>query len=88
MANKRLTRSQKKVLSVLTIHGCLLSTRIPELTQLAPRTVNFAIRELLKRNLIKRIPNLMDMRTVYYAPVDSFSENQLSVQSAVLKVTS
>jgi DNA-binding MarR family transcriptional regulator len=33
---------------------------------LAPRTVSFALRKLMRRNLCKKIPNLSDMRQPLY----------------------
>lgn len=34
--------------------------------EMAPRTVSFALRRLLKRQLLRRIPNLNDMRRPMY----------------------
>ena len=70
MEHIRLTKSQKIVLDILKKNykkgitpGELLSS-----VSFAPRTVRYALRKLLKYNLVKRIPNLMDMRQYVYVP--------------------
>lgn len=41
---------------------------ISECSSLAPRTVSFALRRLVKAKLAKKVPNLADMRRPLYTP--------------------
>lgn len=68
-----LSNSQRRVLKKIRELGKVLSSDLASKTRLAPRTVNFAVRELLRRGLIKKCPNLADMRTVWYYPADNES---------------
>jgi DNA-binding MarR family transcriptional regulator len=77
----RMTRSERTILSILTVRGRTLSSELPNHTNLAPRTVNFAVRKLLDKKLIKKIPNLNDMRTVFYEPVTFIPNSQSAVQT-------
>ncbi len=81
-----MTRSERIVLKVITERGSVNSKELPKLTQLAHRTVNLATRKLLSKGLIRKVPNLLDMRTVIYVPVDSFSQVRLAVQTASAEV--
>ena len=81
-----MTRSERTVLSILTVRGRTLSSEVANYTNLAPRTVNFAVRRLLKKNLIRKIPNLLDMRTVFYEPVTFIPEVSSAVQTASIEV--
>lgn len=77
-----MSRSERVVLSIIVTKGCILSNELPKLTQLAPRTVNSATRLLRRKGLIKRIPNLHDMRTYYFVPEDSSVVLNPAVQMA------
>lgn len=81
-----MTRSERTVLSILTVRGRTLSSELASHTNLAIRTVGFAVRKLLRKNLIRKIPNLNDMRTVFYEPVDSFSKIPSAVQTMTAEV--
>lgn len=81
-----MTRSERIVLSIITAKGNVLSSELASLTQLAPRTVNFATRRLLLKGLIKKTPNLLDMRTVIYGAVDSFSQTHTAIQTLSAEV--
>lgn len=58
--------SWKIVKALLEKEGPLTPLEITKRTELAPRTVNFALRKLLKLNIVKKIPNLRDMRSPIY----------------------
>ena len=66
----RLTKSQEIVLSILRSQGMNGVTPKQLLGQVkfAPRTVRYALRKLLKKDLIRRIPCLQDMRQWIYIP--------------------
>ena len=52
-----LLRNSKKPLS---------STEIAELCNFSARTVRYTLKNLQKMGLVKKIPNLLDMRRCYY----------------------
>jgi DNA-binding MarR family transcriptional regulator len=66
----KLTKSQMIVLD--TLRSCGTSGVTPKQllneVSFAPRTVRYALRKLLKKNLIKRYPCLTDMRQWVYVP--------------------
>lgn len=68
--SSRLTKSQEIVLSILRAQGGKGVTPKQLLGEVhfAPRTVRYALRKLLKKNLIRRIPCLQDMRQWIYIP--------------------
>ncbi len=62
----RLTKSQTIVLDLLRKNGMNGATpkQLLDKVSFAPRTVRYALRKLLKKKLIRRVPCLQDMRTV------------------------
>ncbi|MHA1964905.1 MAG: MarR family transcriptional regulator [Candidatus Thorarchaeota archaeon] len=66
----KLTKSQSIVLSILRKEGKngVTPKQLLGEVQFAPRTVRYALRKLLKKNLIRRIPCLQDMRQWIYIP--------------------
>jgi DNA-binding MarR family transcriptional regulator len=54
------------ILGVLMNKGPMCPLEISETLDMAPRTVSFALRKLLGRQLLKKIPNLNDMRRPKY----------------------
>ena len=67
----KLTKSQMIVLDTLKssgVDGVTPKQLLDEVT-FAPRTVRYALRKLLKKNLIKRYPCLEDMRQWIYIPI-------------------
>jgi DNA-binding MarR family transcriptional regulator len=66
----RLTKSQIIVLDLLRKNGRNGATpkQLLDKVSFAPRTVRYALRKLLKKNLIKRVPCLQDMRQWIYVP--------------------
>lgn len=71
LQNLKLTKSQKKVLEILRERGKNGVTPKQLLSEVsfAPRTVRYALRKLLKKHLIRRIPYLLDMRQWVYIPM-------------------
>lgn len=68
--SSRLTKSQMIVLSLLRESGGggVTPKQLLDKVSFAPRTVRYALRKLLKRKLIRRIPCLQDMRQWIYVP--------------------
>lgn len=66
----KLTKSQSIVLDLLRKRGRngVTPKELMEEVSFAPRTVRYALRKLLKNNLVRRIPCLMDMRQFIYIP--------------------
>ncbi|MHA2027007.1 MAG: MarR family transcriptional regulator [Candidatus Thorarchaeota archaeon] len=66
----KLTKSQSIVLTLLRKEGKdgITPKQLLGEVQFAPRTVRYALRKLLKKNLIRRIPCLQDMRQWIYIP--------------------
>lgn len=66
----KLTKSQEIVLSILRKQGESGVTPKQLLGEVpfAARTVRYALRKLLKKNMIRRIPCLQDMRQWIYIP--------------------
>ena len=66
----KLTKSQTIVLDLLRKKGKqgVTPKQLMEEISFAPRTIRYALRKLLGRNLIKRIPCLQDMRQWIYLP--------------------
>lgn len=58
--------SALEVLSVLRREGPLTQKDLFEKTDLAPRTVRYALKVLLEYKLVKKIPNLHDLRQNFY----------------------
>ncbi|NHJ12388.1 MAG: MarR family transcriptional regulator [Candidatus Thorarchaeota archaeon] len=66
----KLTKSQSIVLDLLRKHGKrgVTPKQLMEEISFAPRTVRYALRKLLGKKMIKRIPCLEDMRQWIYLP--------------------
>ncbi|MGY5859968.1 MAG: MarR family winged helix-turn-helix transcriptional regulator [Candidatus Thorarchaeota archaeon] len=62
----RTPKSAMAILGALMNHGPMCPLEISEKLDMAPRTVSFALRKLLGNQLLKRIPNLNDMRRPKY----------------------
>jgi DNA-binding MarR family transcriptional regulator len=61
-----LPNSAMIVLQSLTSDGPMTLKTIISRINLSSRTITFALRVLLKEKIVKRIPNLADMRQPYY----------------------
>ncbi|MBN2229487.1 MAG: MarR family transcriptional regulator [Candidatus Thorarchaeota archaeon] len=62
----RTPKSAILVLGTLAKDGPMCPNEISEKLNMAPRTVSFAIRSLLGWKMLRRIPNLTDMRCPKY----------------------
>lgn len=62
----RTPKSAIAILGALINHGPMCPIEISEKLDMAPRTVSFALRKLLGHHLLKKIPNLNDMRRPKY----------------------
>ncbi len=63
---KRIPPSAKVVYDLLKKNGPLTAKDILRQCNLAPRTVRYALKKLLDSRMIKRLPNLNDMRQNVY----------------------
>ncbi|MHA2423645.1 MAG: transcriptional regulator, SarA/Rot family [Candidatus Thorarchaeota archaeon] len=70
LKNMKLTKSQMIVLDILRKNGRngVTPKQLLDKVSFAPRTVRYALRKLLKKQLIKRVPCLQDMRQWIYVP--------------------
>ncbi len=67
----RTPRSTFAILSALIIDGPMCPKELSVKLDMAPRTVSFALRQLLSEKILRRIPNLNDMRRPkYYVNMD------------------
>ncbi|MFW9834883.1 MAG: MarR family transcriptional regulator [Candidatus Thorarchaeota archaeon] len=66
----KLTKSQETVLNILRTQGKngVTPKQLLGEVHFAARTVRYALRKLLAKNLIRRIPCLQDMRQWIYVP--------------------
>ncbi|MFX1484043.1 MAG: MarR family transcriptional regulator [Promethearchaeota archaeon] len=66
------------VLNSLTAEGPMTPKTIIEKVNLAPRTISFALRTLVREQVVKKTPNLADMRQpIYHVNIDKVRELQL-----------
>jgi DNA-binding MarR family transcriptional regulator len=72
-----LTKSQMRVYEVLKDKDMGITPKdLLEEVNFAPRTVRYALRKLLKKKIVRRVPNLRDTRQWIYAvrPVEQILE--------------
>lgn len=62
--------SAVEVLSILRREGPLTPKDLFGRTSLAPRTVRYALKVLLDSKLVKKVPNLHDLRQNLYVALD------------------
>ncbi|KXH77092.1 MAG: hypothetical protein AM326_05860 [Candidatus Thorarchaeota archaeon SMTZ-45] len=62
----RTPRSTFTILSALIIDGPMCPKELSVKLDMAPRTVSFALKQLLSKKILRRIPNLHDMRRPKY----------------------
>jgi DNA-binding MarR family transcriptional regulator len=58
--------SATKIISVIEDKGPLTSKQIVETTNLAPRTVRYALKRLVAKGVVARVPNLTDLRQTLF----------------------
>jgi DNA-binding MarR family transcriptional regulator len=64
--NSDLPKSALVVLDHITAEGPIAPREISRRFDVPLRTVTFALKKLMKLNLLKRVPNLVDMRKPQY----------------------
>ncbi|MHA1963995.1 MAG: MarR family transcriptional regulator [Candidatus Thorarchaeota archaeon] len=70
------------VLGSLATEGPMTPKTIIEKVGLAPRTISFALRTLIREKVIRKTPNLEDMRQpIYHADMERVRELQLRFDS-------
>lgn len=62
--------SALEVLNILKREGPLTPKDLFERTSFAPRTVRYALRVLLDNKLVKKVPNLQDLRQNVYVALE------------------
>ncbi|MFW9832403.1 MAG: winged helix-turn-helix transcriptional regulator [Candidatus Thorarchaeota archaeon] len=62
----RTPKSTFAILSTLICEGPMCPKELSVKLDMAPRTVSFALRKLLREKILRRIPNLHDMRRPKY----------------------
>ena len=62
----RTPKSTFAILSALICDGPMCPKELSAKLDMAPRTVSFALRTLLREKILRRIPNLHDMRRPKY----------------------
>ncbi|MHA1248115.1 MAG: MarR family transcriptional regulator [Candidatus Thorarchaeota archaeon] len=82
-----LPRSAIIVLHKLQVEGPLTPKDISQKVDLAPRTVSFALRKLMRHKLCRKIPNLADMRQpLYYVDPDRARELRMKYEHVFRQV--
>ncbi|MCH8908485.1 MAG: winged helix-turn-helix transcriptional regulator [Candidatus Heimdallarchaeota archaeon] len=75
------------LLRYLDEHGPLTQKELINTLSLPVRTVRYSIRRLLEKGLIKKVPNLKDMRSIFYhispevADVEAVISEELAIQA-------
>jgi len=62
----RTPKSTFAIISTLICEGPMCPKELAVKLEMAPRTVSFALRKLLSEKILRRIPNLQDMRRPKY----------------------
>ncbi len=82
-----LPRSAIIVLHRLQIDGPMTPKDISEKVDLAPRTVSFALRKLVRHKLCHKVPNLQDMRQpLYYVDAERARELRMKYEHVFRQV--
>ena len=63
---KKLPESGKPIVQLLEKEGPLTQKEIISRLNIATRTIRYGIRRLMEKGFIRKLPNLKDMRSVYY----------------------
>ncbi|MFX0061343.1 MAG: MarR family transcriptional regulator [Candidatus Hermodarchaeota archaeon] len=61
-----MSKSIQIIYSTLVMYGMLKPQQISEKTNLSARTVRYALQRLRAKELVKRVPDLSDLRSHYY----------------------
>ncbi|MFX1516572.1 MAG: hypothetical protein ACFFC6_09705 [Promethearchaeota archaeon] len=62
-----LPKSAQEVFFLLQINGALKPREIGKYTDLSNRTIRYALRILMDDNKVRRVPDLSDLRSHFYA---------------------
>lgn len=82
----RTPKSAMAILGTLAKNGPMCPMEICETLHMAPRTVSFALRKLLGNKLLRKIPNLSDMRRpMYHVNMDVAKELLQKYNDAALR---
>ena len=82
----RTPKSAMAILGTLVKHGPMCPMEICETLDMAPRTVSFALRKLLGKKLLRKIPNLNDMRRpMYHVNMEAAKDLLQKYNDAVLR---
>ena len=81
----RTPKSAIAILGALINKGPMCPLEISETLNMAPRTVSFALRKLLGHQLLRKIPNLNDMRRPKYHAVDAARDLLQQYSDSALK---
>ncbi|MFW9786938.1 MAG: hypothetical protein ACFFE2_11885 [Candidatus Thorarchaeota archaeon] len=76
-----LPKSALIVLDHLTEHGPMAPRDLSMESKLPLRTVTFALKKLVNQKLLRRVPNLMDMRKpLYHANIERIREVEAEIE--------
>jgi DNA-binding MarR family transcriptional regulator len=82
-----LPRSALIVLDHLAQHGPMAPRDLSRESQMPLRTVTFALKKLVRHRLLRKVPNLMDMRKpLYHANVERIREVEAEIERLRLMV--
>ena len=81
----RTPKSAIAILGALVHEGPMCPLEISETLNMAPRTVSFALRTLLGHKLLRKIPNLNDMRRPKYHALDAARDLLQQYNDSALK---
>ena len=62
----KLPSPSKEIITLLIQEGTLSPKQIEERIDAPSDAIRYALRRLIESKIIKRVPNLLDMRSVYY----------------------
>jgi len=82
-----LPKSALLVLDHLTEHGPMAPRDLSRESKMPLRTVTFALKKLVRHRLLRKVPNLMDMRKpLYHANVERIREVEAEIERLRLMV--
>ena len=82
-----LPRSALILLDHLTEHGPMAPRDLSKKSKIPLRTVTFALKKLVGHSLLRKVPNLMDMRKpLYHANVERIREVEAEIERIRLMV--
>ncbi len=62
----RISKTAYQIIDILQLNGPQLLRDLVEMSGLSVRALRYALRRLIDLQIIKKIPNLQDMRSSYY----------------------